>query len=92
MSETSKEFIAPELKQLLRMAHDEIISLRARLAYAEPKAEAYDTIAQIASLSKKEENRGYSVDVAWRIKEAVEKDDDEARRSQPVEAETVDVS
>jgi hypothetical protein len=64
---------AGELNQALLSAHDEIISLRARLAHMELKADAYDTIARIARLAVQEEARGYSVDVAWQIKSLLEK-------------------
>jgi hypothetical protein len=64
---------AGELNQALISAHDEIVSLRARLAHMEPKADAYDTIARIARLTVQDEARGYSVDVAWRIKSLLEK-------------------
>lgn len=64
---------AGELNQALIAAHDEIISLRARLTHVEPKADAYDTIARIAKLTVQEEARGFSEDVAWRIKTLLEK-------------------
>lgn len=64
---------AGELNQALIGAHDEIVSLRARLAHAEPKAEAYDTIARLARLTIHEEARGYGIDVAWHIKSLLEK-------------------
>ena len=63
----------PEIIQVLRHAHDEVVTLRRRIAELEPKAMAYDTIAQIAALSIHPSNQGYSVDVAWRLKEIVEK-------------------
>jgi hypothetical protein len=62
-----------ELNQTLISAHDEIVSLRARLAALEPKADAYDTIARLAKLTVTEETRGYSIDVAWRIKGLLER-------------------
>lgn len=64
---------AGELNQILLSAHDEIVSLRTRLANVEPKADAYDTIARLARLIVSDEARGYSVDVAWRIKSLLEK-------------------
>lgn len=62
-----------ELNQTLICAHDEITSLRRRLAEVEPKAHAYDTLAQIARLTIHQEPQGYGVDVAWRIKSLLEK-------------------
>jgi hypothetical protein len=64
---------AGELNQALISAHDEIISLRARLAAAEPKAHAYDTISQLSRLTVTHEERGYGIDVAWRIKNLLER-------------------
>ena len=63
----------PEILTLLRMGHDEIIRLRRRVEELGPKAEAYDTIAQIARLSIQREPQGYGEDPAWRLKQAVEK-------------------
>lgn len=64
-----------EVRQALMQAHDEIISLRARLGHVEQKAHAYDTIAQIAALSIREPTQGFSMDVAWRIETLLEKAD-----------------
>lgn len=65
---------AGELNQALITAHDEIISLRARLADAEPKAHAYETIAQLSRLTVNREQRGYAgLDIAWRIKGLLER-------------------
>ena len=79
---------AGKLNQALICAHDEIISLRARLAAAEPKAHAYDTISQLSRLTIQEEQRGYGVDVAWRIKELLKrakaKDETADEASEPV--------
>lgn len=59
---------AGELNCTLMRAHDEIVSLRGLLAHAEPKAEAYDTIAQIARLSMpKNERLGASLDITYHI-------------------------
>lgn len=63
----------PELLCLLRLAHDEVVTLRRRVAELEPKAHAYDTLAILARQSVHPESQGYGVDVAWRLKEAVEK-------------------
>jgi hypothetical protein len=62
----------PEIISLLRRAHDELITLRRQVAALEPKAHAYDTIAQLARLSHHPESQGYSEDVAWRLKQAVD--------------------
>jgi hypothetical protein len=63
---------AGELNQALIAAHDEIISLRARLADAEPKARAYMTIERLAALTVHEQGQGYGIDAAWRIKKLLE--------------------
>lgn len=63
----------PEIIQLLRVGHDEIIRLRRQVADLEPRAHAYDTIAQIARLSVQHQSQGYGEDPAWRLKDAVEK-------------------
>lgn len=63
----------PDVINALRMAHDEIITLRRRVEALEPRAHAYDTIARIAALSVNPENVGYSEDVAWRVKGIVER-------------------
>lgn len=62
----------PETLHLLRSAHDEIITLRRRVAELEPKAHAYDTIAINARLTKKHQGDYAQVDVAWELKNAVE--------------------
>lgn len=77
----------PETISLLRQAHDEVVMLRRRVAELEPKAHAYDTIAIIARHTTPNESQGYSVDVAWRLKEAVDKlvAEREAEKDLPVE-------
>lgn len=62
----------PEIISLLRQAHDEIIQLRRERDALAPKAHAYDTLATFAALSRPATSQGYGVDVAWRLKEAVE--------------------
>jgi hypothetical protein len=60
--------------QLLRRAHDEVLNQRFRVAHLEPKAHAYDTIAQIARLSiDSVPPQGAEIDIAWRLKEMVDK-------------------
>lgn len=61
----------PETIQLLQRAHNEIVTLRRQVAELAPRAHAYDTVAALARL-KEEPAQGYSEDVAWRIKQAVE--------------------
>lgn len=68
----------PHLKEALAHGHDEIVNLRARLAVAEPKAHAYDTIATFARLSVHEERKGMAIDPLWTIRQLLEKDDAEA--------------
>jgi len=74
----------PETLSLLRMAHDEVLTLRRQVADLAPKAHAYDTLAAFARL-KDEPSQGYGVDVAWRLKEVVEKlvAEREAERGDP---------
>lgn len=62
----------PEIICLLRTAHDEVVTLRRQVTELAPKAHAYDTLAAVARM-KPEPEQGYGVDVAWRIKTAVEK-------------------
>lgn len=71
-TDKGKPMDRPELISMLRMAHDEIVVLRRTIERLEPKANAYDTIAQFARLSIHPENQGYGEDVAWRLKQAVE--------------------
>jgi hypothetical protein len=61
----------PETISLLRTAHDEVIRLRREIASLTPKAEAYDTIAILARQSQTHSERGYGVDVAWKLEAAV---------------------
>jgi hypothetical protein len=63
-----------EARQALMVGHDEVIRLRRQLAELEPKAHAYDTIAQLARLTEKDVLRGMGEDPAWRMKAVVEKD------------------
>jgi hypothetical protein len=61
----------PETINLLRMAHDEIVTLRRQIADLSPKAHAYDTIAVLARQSEVRVERGYGVDAAWRLENAI---------------------
>lgn len=63
----------PETLNLLRSAHDEIMTLRRKVADLEPRAHAYDTIAINARLTVAPQGGYAQVDVAWQLKEAVEK-------------------
>ena len=63
----------PNILNLLRGAHDEITILRRRVAELEPKAHAYDTLAATVRLNVCEGGGYAGPDLAWRIKEAVEK-------------------
>lgn len=62
----------PEMINLFRIAHDEIITLRRHNAELAPKAHAYDTLAAVARLKAETQGEGYGIDVAWRLKEAVD--------------------
>lgn len=72
MSETI-EISRPELLVMLRSAHDEIVRLRRRVEALEPKAHAYETIAQMTRLTIHEPPQGYGEDIAWRLKNEVER-------------------
>lgn len=61
----------PETIRLLRMSHDEIITLRRQVAELSPKAHAYDTLAKVIRL-KSEPEQGYGIDIAWELSNAVE--------------------
>lgn len=75
----------PEIITALRIAHDEIVALRRRIADLEPRAHAYDTIAQIAHISRKPVTQGYGEDPAWRVKQIVDRlvAERQAEREQP---------
>lgn len=62
----------PELLHLLRVAHDEIVVLRRKVAELEPRARAYDNIDRIVGMIPYP-SQGYGEDVAWRIKTVVER-------------------
>jgi len=62
----------PDIITALRLGHDEIILLRRRVAELEPKAHAYDTIAQVARLTAHETSQGYGEDPAWRMKSVID--------------------
>lgn len=61
----------PETINLFRMAHDEVVTLRRKVAALEPRAHAYDTIAILARQAEVRTESGYSVDVAWKLESAV---------------------
>lgn len=63
----------PEIIRALRLAHDEIVTLRRRVAELEPKAHAYDTISRIAALTEPDRPIGFAEDPAWRIKTLVDR-------------------
>lgn len=75
----------PEIVNALRVGHDEILRLRRKIELLEPKAHAYDTLAQIARLTVQETQQGYGEDPAWRIKSIVERlvAEREAEKEQP---------
>lgn len=62
----------PELLSLLRAGHDEIVMLRRKVEELEPKARAYEHISTLLDMIPQRNSQGYTVDVAWRIKQAVE--------------------
>lgn len=63
---------------VLAHAKAEIIVLREQLAVAKIKATAHDTIVSIIGLLSNTSSQGYSMDVIWRINNALD-------RLQPVE-------
>jgi hypothetical protein len=54
--------------RLMQEASDEITRLRRQVEMLEPKAHAYDTIAQIAQLSRKDRGGYASVDINYELK------------------------
>lgn len=63
----------PNILNLLRSAHDEITVLRRRVGELEPKAHAYDTLAATVRLNVREQGGYGAPDIAWQIKQTVEK-------------------
>lgn len=57
----------------LRVAHDEIAVLRDKVRTLEPKAHAYDTIAQVTRLSIHQEQQSYGEDALWRIRHMIDR-------------------
>lgn len=66
-----------ELLDVMRRCSDEIKVLRSRIAYLQPKAEAYDNMASLISLLPRP-SQGYEEDLAYaldrRIAELTQKD------------------
>lgn len=71
MTEPTFTMSRPELLNLLRSAHDEIIQLRRQVTALEPRAIAYDNINRIIGMMPAP-SQGYGIDVAWQIKQVVE--------------------
>lgn len=70
---TTQAVSRPELTNLLRSAHDTILGNRRAIEVLTPKAEAYDTIAQLALLTRPREGGFAQVDILWELKQAVDK-------------------
>jgi hypothetical protein len=70
---TMKKIERPEIVTALRLAHDEIIRLRRKVELLEPKAHAYDTLAQVARLTIHEPMQVHGEDPAWRVKNMVDR-------------------
>lgn len=85
---TTSAISRPELLNLLRTGHDEIVTLRRKVDVLEPKAHAYDTIAIHARIANTEPPTGWGVDVAWQLKGAVEQlvAERESERVEDIEA------
>lgn len=56
-----------DTKEMIQRCIEEIEGLRRRLAIAEPKAEAYDTLRQVLGLLPRA-NQGFGEDMVWRLK------------------------
>lgn len=69
--------MTPEIKDVLMSAHEEIISLRRRVADLEPKAEAYSALVTVIGFIQGN-SAGYGVDAAWQIKQLLEADSSES--------------
>jgi cystathionine beta-lyase/cystathionine gamma-synthase len=80
MNDKPNKVERPDILRALRMGHDEIVTLRRRVAELEPKAHAYETISQIARLTvtpaagfiSPGSAMLFGEDAAWRIKQLVE--------------------
>jgi hypothetical protein len=55
-----------EFMQMAQRCRDEIKELRARIAYLEPKADAYDNMSAVLRLLP-QPSRGMSEDLVWRL-------------------------
>lgn len=73
ITETESALNRPNILRLLRAAHDEIAVLRRRCAELEPKAHAYDTLAATVRLSIREGGGYAGIDIAWEIKQTVDR-------------------
>lgn len=70
---TTSAISRPELLSLLRASHDAIITARRTIDALAPKADAYEVIAQLARLTIQREGGFAQVDVAWELKQAVDR-------------------
>lgn len=64
----SEKVARPEIVRALRVAHDEMLTLQRRVAELEPRAHAYDTIAQMTRLTQQPPECGMRVDPVWEVK------------------------
>jgi len=64
MSQPKAQMSTQETIEMMRRCSAEIKELRARIAVLEPKAHAYDSMAQILGLLPRPP-QGYAEDVAW---------------------------
>lgn len=70
---TTQAVSRPELVNLLRSAHDTILQARRTIEEMAPKADAYDTIAQLARLTVQRQGGYAQADILWELKQAVDK-------------------
>jgi hypothetical protein len=61
-----KDVSKQEFLQMASRCRNEIKDLRARIAYLEPKAEAYDSLTAVLRLLP-QPSRGMSEDLVWRL-------------------------
>ena len=63
----TEPFNKTNVAEMADAAANEIEQLRTRIAALEPKAHAYDTLAQVLGLLPRQ-SQGYGVDMAWQLR------------------------
>lgn len=61
-----------EAVDMMQRCETEIVSLRARIDYLKPKAEAYDAILVILDLLPGRRSEGAGVDVLWTLRRRIQ--------------------